>query len=158
MHLRSLLKNTARAGNQQPLSASINWQDTIHRIRYYFYSKLSLNLQHYQFSKLWVLKVVMQRQLIVWGVVLVDFYFSDKYHNWKQLGRGKVLSGLYFTVYHWRKPRQKPGGRNWSRDHGGTLLNWLLSVACYLAFLHNPGALAQGWRCPHCARPFLINH
>lgn len=37
----------------------------------------------------------------------------------------KGLLGLHFQVtgYKWGKPRQEPGGSNWSRGHRGTLLS-----------------------------------
>jgi hypothetical protein len=40
-----------------------------------------------------------------------------------------------------KNSRQEPGGRDWSRSHGGTLLTDLLSTAhlCYIGQAHLPG-------------------
>ena len=48
--------------------------------------------------------------------------------------------------------RQKTGGRSWSRDQGGTLLNCSLFISCSI------GPLAQGWSHLQWAGPSYINH
>ena len=60
---------------------------------------------------------------------------------------------------------QEPGSRNWSRDHGGVLLNGLLSVACSACFLICPGTTclgvalaAMGWGLPHASLIKRIPH
>jgi hypothetical protein len=45
---------------------------------------------------------------------------------------------------------QKPGGRKWSRDHGGMLLTGLLSMACSVWFL-----IQSKTTCPEMAWPSL---
>ena len=55
-----------------------------------------------------------------------------------------------------RNSRQEPGGRNWSRDHGETLLPGLFSTACSIGFLVHPRLTCPevspptvGWVLPH---------
>lgn len=77
---------------------------------------------------------------------------------------GKSLFGLHFLVNspslkEVRTGTQKePGGRNWSRGHGGTLLTGLLPMACSAQFLIHPRTISQGWHHPQWMDPSHTYH
>lgn len=66
--------------------------------------------------------------------------YCNKHHDQKQLREDRI----YFTLLHIikgsqvRRSRQKPGGRNWSRNHGRMLLTGLVPVAFSVCFLLQP--------------------
>lgn len=72
-----------------------------------------------------------------------------KQQNQKQLGRNGFVGSCVLIIIHHRGKsdrnlRQEPGGRNWTRGHGGTL-------ACSTWFLCYPGKPAHcGLWCIHC--------
>jgi hypothetical protein len=59
------------------------------------------------------------------------FLYCDKHQDQKQLGEKQLhLAYRLQSILEGRNSRQKPGGRNWSRGHGGVLLAGLLPFAC----------------------------
>lgn len=83
-----------------------------------------------------------------------------KQHNHKQLGEEKVSFAYTSTSHSIIKGRQntgigqQPGGRDWSRSHGGMLLSTLLLVTCSACMQPNIICLGMapcrvGWAFPH---------
>jgi hypothetical protein len=61
------------------------------------------------------------------------FYCCDRDYDQKQ--HGEVCFRFQFTVPQERRLGQKPGSRNWSRNHGGVMLTGFLYMTSSFCFL-----------------------
>ena len=88
------------------------------------------------------------------------FYCCDrKYHDQNQHEEMVILFyNSQVITHHWQNSGQESRGKNWKKDHSGTLLTipspWLTQPA----FLFNIRPLTQGWHQPPWAGTSDINH